>query len=271
MRRRGLSVVPREPARRGAARRRTSSQGGDWEDTSTGSYARYGDYHWVHAINNTALVAAALTVRRRLLGRDLGGRPGRLDTDTNGAAVGSVVGALPGRRDRGALVAPLAAASRARSRASTAGSVDELVQRTIARRSREPPRHELPLEKPRDPCVATADRPADAPCRSSGADLDELDTREDLAAPDDPPNGRPGGALRAGARRRSSGSATTIGLRPRRSSPGRAGASRSRSRGSGTSALRPRRPGRFTPERFFAERRESSAASTASCSGTPIR
>ena len=78
---------------RRCGRRATST--GDWESVVDGLYARYGHYHWVHAINNTALVAAALY---HLDGTSLpaicGVVQGGWDTDTNGAAVGSVFGAL---------------------------------------------------------------------------------------------------------------------------------------------------------------------------------
>jgi len=68
----------------------------DWEEV-VDELERAHDYHWVHAINNTALVAAAL---HRFDG-DFSGAicaavQGGLDTDTNGAAVGSVLGALTG-------------------------------------------------------------------------------------------------------------------------------------------------------------------------------
>ena len=58
----------------------------------------------MHAINNTALVAAALYA----FDGDFSGAIGAVvqggwDTDTNGAAVGSVLGAIVGRPDRRAL------------------------------------------------------------------------------------------------------------------------------------------------------------------------
>ena len=67
---------------------------GAWEDRVDAIYARYGHYHWVHAINNTALVAAALYAFDDFSSAICGVVQGGLDTDTNGAAVGSIFGAL---------------------------------------------------------------------------------------------------------------------------------------------------------------------------------
>jgi len=59
----------------------------------------FAGYHWVHALNNTALVAYALSAGAGDFDRSIcltvmGG----LDTDSNGATVGSVVGALVGEQ-----------------------------------------------------------------------------------------------------------------------------------------------------------------------------
>ncbi|HZX09291.1 ADP-ribosylglycohydrolase family protein, partial [Kribbella sp.] len=58
-------------------------------------HAEYGDLHWVHAVNNTALTAYALTAP------DFGAAIGRAvmggwDTDSAGATVGAVFGATRG-------------------------------------------------------------------------------------------------------------------------------------------------------------------------------
>ena len=104
------------------------------KSSSTGSTSATAHYHWVHAINNTALVAAALY---RFDG-DFSGAisavvQGGWDTDTNGAAVGSILGATVGASgidDRWA--APL----QGRFASSLPGfdgiTLDELVQRTLA-------------------------------------------------------------------------------------------------------------------------------------------
>jgi hypothetical protein len=60
-------------------------------------HADYGHLHWVHVLNNACLVAYALTRSRgdfadAICSVVMGG----LDTDSNGATVGSVCGALAG-------------------------------------------------------------------------------------------------------------------------------------------------------------------------------
>jgi len=57
----GLSVVPARSRLAEAIRfARDVSGAGDWEAVVDELYARYGSLHWVHAIDNTALVAAAM-------------------------------------------------------------------------------------------------------------------------------------------------------------------------------------------------------------------
>jgi ADP-ribosylglycohydrolase len=95
----GLSVVPTRSRLAAALRtaRDLARSGIGWEELVDELYAAHRTYHWVHTINNTALVAAALY---RYDGDFSGGIcatvQGGLDTDTNGAAVGSVLGALAG-------------------------------------------------------------------------------------------------------------------------------------------------------------------------------
>jgi ADP-ribosylglycohydrolase len=90
----GLSVIPAE-SRLAEAIRTARNADGDWESIVDELHARYGGYHWVHAVNNTALVAAALYRFDRDFGAAVGGVvQGGWDTDTNGAAVGSILGAL---------------------------------------------------------------------------------------------------------------------------------------------------------------------------------
>jgi ADP-ribosylglycohydrolase len=105
-----------------------------WEAVVDELESRYGCYHWVHAINNTALVAAALyTFDQDFSGGICGVVQAGLDTDTNGAAVGSILGAtigLEGIDER--WTAPL----QGRFASSLPGfdgiAVDELVERTRA-------------------------------------------------------------------------------------------------------------------------------------------
>lgn len=94
----GLSVVPAGSRLAEALRTaRDLARERPWEEVVDELYARYDRYHWVHAINNTALVAAALYA----FDDDFSGAisavvQGGWDTDTNGAAVGSIVGAAVG-------------------------------------------------------------------------------------------------------------------------------------------------------------------------------
>jgi ADP-ribosylglycohydrolase len=89
----GLSVVP--PASRLAEAIHTARElDGDWEGIVDQLYDRYGDLHGVHAINNTALVAAALYRFDDFSEAICAVVQGGWDTDTNGAAVGSIFGAL---------------------------------------------------------------------------------------------------------------------------------------------------------------------------------
>jgi ADP-ribosylglycohydrolase len=68
----------------------------EWEALVDELEARH-RYHWVHAINNTALVAAALYAFDGDFSSAIcAAVQGGLDTDTNGAAVGSILGATVG-------------------------------------------------------------------------------------------------------------------------------------------------------------------------------
>jgi ADP-ribosylglycohydrolase len=130
----GLSVVPPRSRLAEALRAaRDLALSLEWEAVVDELESRYGHYHWVHAINNTALVAAALYA----FDGDFAGAIGGVvqsgwDTDTNGAAVGSILGATLGRdgiEER--WTAPL----RGRFASSLPGfdgiTVDELVERTL--------------------------------------------------------------------------------------------------------------------------------------------
>jgi ADP-ribosylglycohydrolase len=125
----GLSVVPKQ-SRLAEAIRFARDLDGDWEVRVDALFARYGDYHWVHAINNTALVAAAMYGFDDFSSAICGAVQGGLDTDTNGAAVGSIFGALGPIEERWS--APL----HGRFESSLPGfdgiSLDELVARTLA-------------------------------------------------------------------------------------------------------------------------------------------
>ncbi|HEY6961404.1 MAG TPA: ADP-ribosylglycohydrolase family protein [Gaiellaceae bacterium] len=124
----GASVVPRG-SRLAEALAFARALDGAWEDRVDAIYERF-PYHWVHALNNTALVAAALYAFDDYSEAICGVVQGGLDTDTNGAAVGSVLGAL--RPVPEYWSAPL----RGRFASSLPGfdgiTLDELVARTLA-------------------------------------------------------------------------------------------------------------------------------------------
>ena len=95
----GESVLP--PRSRFAAAVRAARTAGaaahDWESVVDDIYAWHGHLHWVHGRNNSALVAAALAFGRGDFDRSICAVvAGGWDTDSNGATVGSVVGALAG-------------------------------------------------------------------------------------------------------------------------------------------------------------------------------
>ncbi len=94
----GLAVVP--PASRFADAVRFGRDAGreaDWELALDRLHARYGHLHWVHVLNNAALVAAALAHGGGDLGRSIcAAVMGGWDTDSVGATVGSICGALSG-------------------------------------------------------------------------------------------------------------------------------------------------------------------------------
>ena len=131
----GLSVVPARSRLAVALRTARDLAGEDeWEQVVDELYAGYGHHHWVHAINNTALVAAALYA----FDGDFSGGisavvQGAWDTDTNGAAVGSILGAIAGRRG---IPERWSAPLRGRFASSLPGfdgvGIDELVRRTLA-------------------------------------------------------------------------------------------------------------------------------------------
>ena len=131
----GLSVVPAR-SRLAVALRTARDLAGEneWEQVADELYASYGHYHWVHAVNNTALVAAALYA----FDGDFSGGisavvQGGWDTDTNGAAVGSILGAIAGRSG---IPERWSAPLQGRFASSLPGfdgiGIDELVRRTLA-------------------------------------------------------------------------------------------------------------------------------------------
>lgn len=132
----GLSVLPRAGRYRKAIELGIGlgRSGADQETCVDAIEAEYGHLHWVHALNNGALVAYALSSSRGDLPTAIcTAVMGGWDTDSNGATVGSVCGALAG-----AGAVPAAWADPLRNRVSTtlAGfdgiGFDELADRTLA-------------------------------------------------------------------------------------------------------------------------------------------
>jgi ADP-ribosylglycohydrolase len=71
-----------------------------WDETVDSLYEKFGKYHWVHTINNAALVVAALLSSKgdyehAICNVVMGG----WDTDSNGATVGSIMGTMIGAKN----------------------------------------------------------------------------------------------------------------------------------------------------------------------------
>ena len=131
----GLSVLPPEGRYRAAIElgARLAADGLAPETAFDAIESIYGHLHWVHALHNGALVAYALMASRGELGPAITTAVmGGWDTDSNGATVGSVCGALAG-----ALKIPRAWSDPLHNRITTtlAGfdgiGFDELADRTL--------------------------------------------------------------------------------------------------------------------------------------------
>lgn len=95
----GLAVVPPESGYADAVRCgvELGCSGREREAALDAIHERYGHLHWVHVLGNTALTAYALTAGRGDFTTSITTVvTGGWDTDSNGATVGSVVGALTG-------------------------------------------------------------------------------------------------------------------------------------------------------------------------------
>jgi ADP-ribosylglycohydrolase len=95
----GLTVVPpasrlAEAIRHAVHLARTTE---DFDTVVDALHTTHGAYHWVHALPNTALIAAALThANGDFSGSICRAVSGGWDTDSNGATAGSVAGLLTG-------------------------------------------------------------------------------------------------------------------------------------------------------------------------------
>lgn len=95
----GLSVIPRRSRFAEAVGDvlNWSVEFSDWRDTLSRIYGKYGHYHPVHTINNAAIVVMALLYGGGDYGRSIAlSVMGGLDTDCNGATVGSILGVILG-------------------------------------------------------------------------------------------------------------------------------------------------------------------------------
>nr|WP_242438758.1 ADP-ribosylglycohydrolase family protein [Streptomyces sp. CB00455] len=95
----GLALVPPRSRLAEAVRfaLRTAAGEADFDHVVDRLHARYGHYHWVHAVPNTALIAAALTHADGDFTRSVcRAVSGGWDTDSNGATAGALAGLLAG-------------------------------------------------------------------------------------------------------------------------------------------------------------------------------
>lgn len=105
-----------------------------WETTVDMLYEKFGSYHWVHTINNAALVTAALLssdgdYERAITNVVMGG----WDTDSNGATVGSVMGTMLGAKKLPAKwIAPLHDTIRSSIKGFDRSSLTSLAERTAS-------------------------------------------------------------------------------------------------------------------------------------------
>ncbi|MFE0604729.1 ADP-ribosylglycohydrolase family protein [Streptomyces sp. NPDC058892] len=99
----GLAAVPPRSRLAGAIRFgiRTAAEEADFDRVVDRLHARFGHYHWVHSVPNTALIAAALTHADGDFTRSVcRAVSGGWDTDSNGATAGALAGLLAGAPER---------------------------------------------------------------------------------------------------------------------------------------------------------------------------
>ncbi len=133
---RGLSVIPPESRLAEALRfaLELPSYSPDWETAVDALYDRYGHYHWVHTINNAALLTAALLYgegdfEQTICYAVMGG----WDTDCNGATTGAILGTMLGRAGiPESWAKPLDNRVRSSLKGFDNSSIDGLALRTLA-------------------------------------------------------------------------------------------------------------------------------------------
>jgi ADP-ribosylglycohydrolase len=132
----GLSVLPPDSRLAAAVReaRALAARGLDLDAALDELHAAHRDLHWVHVTNNAALVTYALAYGQGDFGRSIcAAVTGGWDTDSGGATVGAVVGALTGAAGLPARWIDPLRNRLATSIASFDGiGFDELADRTVA-------------------------------------------------------------------------------------------------------------------------------------------
>ncbi len=131
----GLSRIPQESKLAEAIRfsldlpNKTSI----WEEAVNLLHNKYGDYNWVHTINNAALLVAAIIYSNNDYSKAITNVVmGGWDTDCNGATVGAIMGTLLGYdKINKKWIDPLQNRVRSSLKGFDNMNIDELAQRTI--------------------------------------------------------------------------------------------------------------------------------------------
>ena len=110
-----------------------SKEHDDWRDALALVMGHYGEYHWVHTINNACVVALGLMYGRGDFGRSISiAVECGMDTDCNGATVGSVLGAMHGaERLPGEWIDPLQDRVRSMVAGFDNSRISDLAERTL--------------------------------------------------------------------------------------------------------------------------------------------
>lgn len=131
----GLEQIPRASRLAEAIRfaQALPSKVATWEEAVDRLYERYGSYHWVHTVNNTALLTAALAFgdgdfEQSICNTVMGG----WDTDSHGATVGAIVGTCLGAQQLSEKwTAPLQNRIRTSLKGFDHSTFDDLARRTL--------------------------------------------------------------------------------------------------------------------------------------------
>ena len=131
----GLSQIPQKSRLAAAIRfaQALPAKEKNWEAAVDRLAAQFGSYHWVHTINNAALVVAALLYGEGDYGRSIccvvmGG----WDTDSNGATVGAILGTRRGAKKLPSQwIGPLNNKIRSSMKGFDNSTFDHLSQRTL--------------------------------------------------------------------------------------------------------------------------------------------